>query len=183
MILGPSSLGIRGALACIHKAEIAAAMSSFAESLGSWRLVVRVLSTIVCLTVGLPIYMAFAHRSAASRPLPARAGLEVPSPTTTPIETEDASPATVRIALLVQPPTARVQLDGRPMSKGPILLDRSNRVRHLVVSASGFDSQRLSIIPSQDRSLSISLARHATRDKRPAEKQPTAKRLIHGTEL
>ncbi|MBW2528054.1 MAG: serine/threonine protein kinase [Deltaproteobacteria bacterium] len=70
-------------------------------------------------------------------------------------------PATssVQLHLTLEPPDARVEVDGVAVGSNPILLPRTDRIHALVVSAPGYVSERREFVARSDGQLQIELQR------------------------
>jgi hypothetical protein len=142
------------------------------------RNLVRVASAALALGVGLWIYYgvrrpgdlgAAGHskrdRPAAATPavlpiasdLPESAAPTAPPPPTVKPSAAGARGGLVRIRLSVTPADARVQLAGVPIASGPIELPRSSKPQELVVSADGYATRTMNLVPSEDREIRIEL--------------------------
>ena len=104
------------------------------------------------------------NKSAAASPTlapGARSSRSVPVPTTTPLESKPAAPATamdrVRIHLRLSPRSARFYLDGKPRRDNPLLLARSTKLQRLRVEAPGYMPREMTFAASRHRALKVQL--------------------------
>jgi hypothetical protein len=146
-----------------------------------------------------------ATEAAPPRPPVDEAGLAAPPPReamrpreTPPRETPPAAAAapraaarTVTLALALVPHDARVTLNGRLLRKPTIVLPRSRKPAHLVVTADGYQPQRLRYLPTESRDLTVELVPLAkpSHPHKPAAATPHAAKagtnhlLIGGSDL
>jgi serine/threonine-protein kinase len=89
---------------------------------------------------------------------PSQAPSPEPLPALHAASAEARSAPQVRLRLVVQPPTARVELDGVITKNAELVLPRSEQSHELVVSASGYTSQKRSFRAVTDGELVVELA-------------------------
>jgi serine/threonine-protein kinase len=111
-----------------------------------------------------------------------------PTPAVTPkpaaAEEPDAPPAAaaegpkVRLRLKVTPPHARVLLDGDPVTGPEVVTPRSAIPRRFEASAPKYQTQTVSVVPSEDRVVRIDLRRPRARAARPKAPPPNARTIV-----
>jgi hypothetical protein len=86
--------------------------------------------------------------------------------------------ARVKIALVLTPANARVQLDGAPTRENPLILPRSDTSHVLTISAAGYEDEKRTVVARADQTVKVSLRKkaRAVAAPGPVAKKPVAKK-------
>jgi serine/threonine protein kinase len=157
----------------------------------SWvGLIVTVLVTVVAAVLGVwlwltpnPVPLAPAGVDAApaaaptgtATPKPALA--EEPDSPAAVADADDAAPK-VRLKLKVTPAGARVLLDGEPVKGTEVVTSRSAIPRRFEASAPKYQTQTVSVVPSEDRVVRIDLKRPRQKAARPKGPPPRPRTIV-----
>ena len=137
---------------------------------------------------GTVAYFAFARETASAKASAPLAAVQPPPPPTAPAAPAPApapEPEVVTVKFAVTPPSARVELDGKPVN-GEVQLPRSTTPRVLAASAPGYREAKLDVVADRDHVVEVRLdavkkPRARQRPKTTATKKKPE--LVRGSEL